>query len=248
MTSQSVITISQAFNKALVSCLHPKVWVAFFIPFISFIITFILLGSFLWGSIDKLIDYSFSFLPWLQNSNTWLIDVIGFGFLNTFSWLATFLTVTLIGVIIAITLSALLVTDMLMKHLHNKHYSEIIPEGVSLKADIKNTLYYAAILVITILVGLPLWFFPPLAFVWQIYWTRFFFSRSLPFDTLCNFATMDEIQSIRKKYVNPNEKMGLFCALFNYIPFAALVLPIFSILWFGHYNMSILIHERQTRA
>lgn len=244
MSQYNSPSISKAFGQALSSCFHPKIWVAFLIPILSFIVTSILFASFLWSTIDGWIDYALSLVGWINSMDAWMLDTLSFGIMGSISWLATFLTVGLLGAMTAVVITAVVVDDMLINHIYKKHFGHLQARGISLKQDIKNTLYYAAILVITIIVGLPLWFFPPIAIIWQVYWARFFFSRTLPFDALCNYASNDELTSILQQEKSANGKIGLWCALFNYVPFAAVFVPIFAILWFGHYNFAVLEQKR----
>ncbi|SES63061.1 EI24 domain-containing protein [Thorsellia anophelis] len=245
MANINTPSISTAFKQALISCFHPKVWLAFCIPFLTFIVSSILLGTFFGGLINDLITFLFSKISWVESINLWFDNTLGFGVTSFFIWLATFLTVLALGGITAVVISALIVDDMLIKHIYKKKFAHLDIKGVSLKQDIKNTLYYAGIFVVTIFIGLPLWFIPPIAIAWQIYWTRFFFSRTLPFDALCDYANDSEIKQILSSEKPANEKIGLFCALLNYIPTAALFVPIFAILWFGYYNFAVLDQRRQ---
>lgn len=239
--------VGQAFWRAMVSQVHPRMIFALFLPFIVITVLAVLL---LWLGWTPLTDWlgqelSDSPLPGVIN------PVIGATtFVAIQAWLipmAAAIILLPIAGIAGLAVAAVWVMPLVLSHVGRRDYPDVAPLGKHATViSVWNALWVSVLFILGWLITLPLWLVPPLGFVLSIFWWSFAFSRMMRVDALVDHATPDERRFILRDRNMGYWLLGLGCALINLIPPAWIVLPVFSGLVFAHYSFNALRQLRQS--
>lgn len=238
--------VGQAFTRAFVSQLQPRMLLAILMPFLLILLGFVVLTWLLWTPVQTWLTQLLSSWNAFQSIDTWLISLGLFSLkLYLVPLLALGVLLPLAGVL-GLVLAAVLVMPLVLSHLQGRDYPDLQKRGSSVSAmSIWNAIWVSGLFVVGWLITLPLWIFPPFAVILPIVWWTFAFTRLLRVDSLIEHATADERKYLWQKLGRSYWALGLIIALFNLFPPAWIILPVFSALVFAHFSLENL---RRLRA
>ncbi|WP_050462698.1 EI24 domain-containing protein [Herbaspirillum autotrophicum] len=214
-----------SFGRALVSQLHFRMlWLTVF----PFIISIIIWGVVLWLCLQPMID-------WLQN---YFVVNNGFGIAGTIlNWFNMGVLKTVIVPLIAMwTLLPLMILTALVfvglsavpaisRHIGARHYPLLEKRhGGTWWGSLWTSLWCFAIFVVVWIVTLPLSLFPPLAFVVHPLLWGWLTYRVMAYDTLADYASVDERRQILLQHRWPLLAIGAIAGSMGAAP---------TLLWLG---------------
>jgi hypothetical protein len=99
-------------------------------------------------------------------------------------------------------------------------------------------------MIILFVVLVPLYFIPLVNIIAINLPFYYFFHKMLHFDIGSSIFSKDEHENLKNKYTFPFRAYTLFLYLLSLIPFVALILPVFYIIYLGH-NYMLKIDTKQ---
>ena len=244
---RSLAMIVSALARGVASQFTPRMLALLVLPFFVAVSFWILSAWFLWEPVTG----------WFQTivfqGDGWMArgyrQVVPYGLGGLSTWIPNLFALLLlvpIAIATALALIALLAMPMVIRHLGNRTYPDVVRRGsLALGANLWNVLKSIAIFVVGYLLTMPLWLIPPLALIVPWLWWGWLTARLMRFDSLVEHAAAGErerlIRSDRRTYM----LLGLSVAVLNYIPPLFLVAPVLSALVFAHYSLSRLRESRR---
>lgn len=241
--------VGQAFRRALVSQVHPKMLAALFMPFaIALLGAIVLLWAF-WTPLTGWLDGQLSQWDLVNDFDQWLVAV-GLVSVKLFMIpvLAAGILLPLAG-ILGLVIAAVFVMPVVLRHVEKREYKDIRRQGQhAVAVGAWNAVLVGTIFVFGWLVTMPLWLFPPLALVLPVFWWAFAFSRIMRVDALVEHANGHERRLLWRRHNVQYWVMGLSLSIINLFPPMWLVLPVFSALVYAHYSLEALRQYRLQNA
>ncbi|MFZ2268577.1 MAG: EI24 domain-containing protein [Azonexus sp.] len=212
-----------------------------------------------WGYV--LVPASFSLLLWIGLSFwglgalvDWLLGqppmtlLIGWGI----AWLAHILAyvggwmaIFACAYLTASLLAALVVMPLLLKHLSESEYSDVVPMGKdSFLAAAANSVFASLLFIAGWLLTLPLWIVPGLSLLLPMVLMAWLNRRTFAYDALSMHATLEEWRAIRQQSKAPLFMLGFSMALLAHIPVIGLLVPVLAALSFVHFGLESLRRSR----
>lgn len=238
--------VGQAFLRALVSQLHPRMIFALFMPIIVTMVLGIILIWLGWTPLTEWLSQSLT-----ESAVPGMVDpVIGTaGFLVLKAWMIPVLAVIILlplAGIVGLAVAAIWIMPMVLAHLSRNNYPDVQPRGRhAFLISFWNATWVSIVFVTGWLITLPLWLIPPLGMVFSVFWWTFAFSRMMRIDAIADHASASERKDLLRERNIGFWSIGLLCALLNLIPPAWVFMPVFSGLVFAHFGLEAL---RQKRA
>ena len=160
------------------------------------------------------------------------------------SWIVSFLVYT-VGSFVVLWVSLFIslivigfLTPNILNILQKKYYPDVIFKGYgTITNSIVMLLKSLAIMIILFLVLVPFYFIPIVNIIAFNIPFFYFFHKMLHFDVGSTLLTEDNHIYFRGKYSTSFRLQTLFLYFIAMIPFAALVLPVFYIIYLGHNYM-----------
>ncbi len=160
------------------------------------------------------------------------------------SWIVSFLVYT-VGSFVVLWVSLFIslivigfLTPNILNILQKKYYSNIIFQGYgTITNSIIMLLKSLAIMIILFLVLVPFYFIPIINIIAFNIPFFYFFHKMLHFDVGSTLLTEDNHTYLSNKFATSFRLQTLFLYFLAMIPFAALVLPVFYIIYLGHNYM-----------
>ena len=157
------------------------------------------------------------------------------------SWIATFLVYTIgsfltlyFSIFVALIVIGLL-TPLILRELHRRHYQDVEMIGYSnIFEGIFLTLKWAITMLILFLVLIPVYFVPLLnivAFNLPLY---YFFHKMLTYDVASTICTKDEAIKIKFFHASTLRLKTLGLYLISLIPFVIFFASVFYVIYLGH--------------
>ena len=238
--------VAQAFRRALVSQLHPRMLAALLLPFvIAFLGAVVLLWLF-WDPLTAWLNGEASDWGVLNTIDGWLVAA---GLFSLKLWLVPLMAAGIllpIAGILGLVIAAVFVMPLVLRHLENREYKGVGRQGANtLVLGTWNAIWVGVLFCAGWLVTMPLWLIPPFALVLPVFWWAFAFTRMLRVDAMIEHASAAERRLLWRRYNRQFWLMGGCLALINLIPPAWLVIPVFSALVYAHFCLEAL---RQLRA
>ena len=267
----TMVSVLDAFWRAVAYCLHPRVIVLSLLPlFIAAGLTFAL-GYFFWepavaGVRGTLESWSLlnAFMQWLD----------AMGAANFRTVLAPLIVVALcvpVVVVLSLLLVATMMTPSLTRLVAQRRFAQLERKrGAGLWASVAWSLGCTLLALAALLVSLPFWLVPPLALVLPPLIWGWLTYKVIVFDVLAEHAAADERRRIVHEHRWPLLGMGVVAGYLGAAPallwalsaatliFAPLLIVVsvwlytlvfaFSSLWFAHYALATLHRLRQRAA
>lgn len=239
-------SVGQAFRRALVSQLHPKMLFALFLPFIIALLGGIVLLWAFWAPLTAWLSGEAANWGMLTTVDQWML---GIGLFSLQAYLVPLLAIAILlplSGILGLVIAAVFVMPLVLRHLEQREYRGLIRQGqMSTALGIWNAVWVGGLFVIGWLLTMPLWLFPPFPILLPIFWWAFAFTRMLRVDAVIEHASPVERRIIWKRHNRKYWVMGLILSLINLFPPAWLVLPVFSALVYAHFSLEALRQLRQ---
>ncbi len=242
------ISLLVVSKQTLVSLLYPQVVLLFLIPFLISVILVAVMFWLTWGFWYGWMQHGFQFInPWWQNILSYLPVFIADA-LATMGPFATLLLVIFLFAVVAplilvlnLTLTSILASSYLVQFLAHKDFKNLEKKGSArLIGGIYNTVTSGLLFIIMWFVTLPLWLIPGAQLLLPVLLTAWLNKRVGLFDALAEFASVEEIAFIKQQYSGQAYVLGLLTTVFNFLPFAILFSPVFALIAFTYFGLSVL--------
>ena len=262
--------IFDAFWRAALYCLRPRVIFLSLLPLILVIGATVGLGYFFWtDAMDQVLRLLQS-SAFVNHGWAWL-DSVGWGRIKmVLAPLIVIFTVTPVIVIVCILIVSLLMTPVLVRLVAQRRFPHLEQRnGASFWNGVTWGLGSAVLALIALLVSVPLWFVPPLVLVLPPLIWGWLTYRVMAFDALSSHASKEECHSILKAYRPQLLGMGVLSGYLGaapslvwvsgafFPPWFVFLAPLaiwiytlvfaFSSLWFAHYCLSLLQNTRRAQ-
>ena len=241
--------VGQAFGRALVSQLHPRMLFALLLPFFIMLFGAILLLVLALGPITEWLTQQLNQSTMLMAANEWMVSIGLFSLSGLNAWLAPFAVVMVllpVSGILGLVVAAVFVMPMVVTHISRTHFPALALQGQNATlVSIWNAGWVSAVFLLGWVFTLPFWLFPPLGLLVSLLWWTFAFSRIMRLDAIVEHATAQERTVLLARNGTGFWSIGMVCALLNLIPPAWIFLPVFSGLVYTHYGLEAI---RQLRA
>ncbi len=238
--------VAQAFRRALISQLHPRMLAAILLPFFIAFLGAVLLLWFFWDPLTAWLNGEASSWGVLNTIDGWLVAA---GLFSLKLWLVPVMAAGILlpmAGILGLVIAAIFVMPLVLRHLEHREYQGVGRQGKNtLVLGTWNAAWVGLLFCIGWLLTMPLWLIPPLALVLPVFWWAFAFARMLRVDALIEHASVAERRLLWRRYNRHFWLMGGCLALLNLIPPAWLFIPVFSALVFAHFCLDAL---RRLRA
>jgi hypothetical protein len=260
--------VIDAFWRAAVYCLHPRVIALSFLPLLITIAAALGLGYLFWNDAVEALRQQLETWAWVHLVYSGL-QTIGLAGLRAVMAPAMLLFLCIPFIIMACLLMvALFMTPAMVSLVGERRFAQLErKKGASLLVSILWSLGSTLAACLALVVSLPLWLVPPLVLILPPLIWGWLSYRVMAFDCLADHASVQERQSILHEHRVPLLFMGLFTGYLGALPsvlwasgamfiaMAPVLLPLaiwiytlifaFSSLWFSHYCLAVL---EQTRA
>jgi len=244
--------VAEAFWRALVSQLHPRMLFALLLPFLIMLVGAILLLVLALGPLTDWLNQQLSESTLLIAANDWMLSVGLFSLMAIKAWIVPFAVVIVllpISGILGLTVAAIFVMPMVVNHVSRQHFSGLALQGQhALVVSVWNAVWVSVIFVLGWILTLPFWLFPPLGLLVSLLWWTFAFSRIMRIDAIVEHATAQERRLLIERHGTGFWIIGMCCALMNLVPPAWIFLPVFSGLVYTHYGLGALQRLRAERT
>ncbi len=144
-------------------------------------------------------------------------------------WLSLFVAIIIVGFL----------TPSILKNLQKKYYQDVQFDGYG---DIANSAFalikYLLIMLLLFIVLSPLYFIPLINIIAVNIPFYYFFHKMLHFDVGSTLMSKEDHQIFKIKNSFSIKLQTLFLYFLSLIPFVALILPVFYIIYLGHNYMS----------
>lgn len=238
--------VLNAFLRALLSQLHPKMLVLLVVPFVVAILFWIVVGAVVW---DPLTD--FLRVELFQDSRVlrWIYGWTARFGVSDLGGLASVLVALMLIVplmfVTALLLIALLAMPAVSRHLAGRTYRDVERRGSwSVAAGLWNAVAATTVFMAGYLLTMPLWLIPPLGFVVPWFFWGWLTARVMRFDSLVEFADPAERRTLIRRHRVDYLVLGLLVTALNYVPPLFLLTPTLSALAFGHFSLDALRRHR----
>ena len=260
--------IFDAFWRAAVYCLHPRVIALSFLPLILMAALSFGLGYFFWESAVAAVS------DWLQANELvatalgWL-DSVGAGALrNVFGPLIVLALVTPLIVMLSLLLVGLMMTPAMVTLVSERRFPGLERKhGASLMRSAMWSLGSTLMALLALVASLPLWLVPPLVMVLPPLIWGWLTYRVFAYDALAEHASADERQQLFVSHRHHFLVIGVISGYLGAIPsllwasgamfiaMAPLLVPLavwvytlvfaFASLWFSHFALAALQQLRR---
>lgn len=261
--------VANAYGRALLSQLRPKMLLLSIIPFMMSIV---LWGVLLYFGLPPLID----FIQALFTDNDWFaassstLQAVGLGMLKTVvvPLLAMFMLLPLM-ILTALLFMGIAAMPAIVRHVGDNAFPALErKQGGSWFGGVAKALGLFGIFIIGWLLVLPLYAFPPVAVTAHVLLWAWLTSRVMAYDALVDHASAEEREALVKRHAKPLLVMGVVSGLAGALPGLAwlggavinivlfpfvaalaiwmyVVIFIFTGLWFAFYCMEALSELRR---
>jgi hypothetical protein len=257
-----------AFWRAAVYCLHPRVILLSLAPVLLAGGTVLLLGWLYWAAAVDAVQHMLSFWTLTDAVLGWL-DRQGFeGLRAIIAPLIIVLLAVPIVVLLSLLLVALLMTPSIVGLVARRRFPTLELRGGSAGwQTVLWSLGVTALALVLLLASIPLWLIPPLGLVLPPLIWGWAGGRIFAFEVLADHADASERRLLLKTHRGPLLAMGVVSGLMGAVPsvvwafgaFALVLAPLllivsvwlytlvfaFASAWFAHYALSALQAHRQ---
>lgn len=242
------VKLGSVLSASAGSLLYPQVVLLFFLPFLVSIILVILGFWLTWGFwLSYFESGPLALQPYwiwlLENSPQWLEPVLKV--LSSIAPGLLFLVLLILSYPFVIALNLLfvsiLVSTYLVKFLAARNYKNLQALGRPRFVEgLWNTISSAGLFLLYWFLSLPLWLIPGAQIAIPFLLTAWLNRRICQFDSLTDFASDDEMKTIRQQNSDLGFIMGLLTAALNFLPFAFFMSPVMTMVGFTHLNLQTL--------
>lgn len=161
------------------------------------------------------------------------------------AWLGGWMAIFAGAYLTASLLAAVLIMPLLLKHLANGEYRDVVPMGKdSFVAATVHSLWASALFIIGWLISLPFWLIPGMALLLPLLLMASFNRRTFAYDALSMHATAEEWKGLWREERRPLFMLGLAMAVLAHVPVVGLLVPTLAALAFVHFGLEALRRSR----
>jgi len=257
-----------AFWRAAMYCLHPRVIALSVLPLIIMVAISLGLGYFFWSDAVEAIRSQLSNYELLNTMVRWL-EGLGLGNLRMVLAPALLLCLAIpVIVIVSLLFVAMLMTPAMVALVAERRFPQLErKQGGSMLASLFWSLGSTLLAVVALVVSIPLWLIPPLILVLPPLIWGWLTYRVMSYDAMVDHASSQERRQIFKEHRMPLLAIGVLSGYLGaapsliwasgamFVAMAPLLVPIaiwiytlvfaFSSLWFAHYVLAALEQLRR---
>ncbi len=262
--------ILDAFWRAALYCLRPRVIFLSLLPLILVIGVTVGLGYLFWDTAMDQVRVVLESSAFVNHGWAWL-DSVGWGRIKTvLAPLIVIFAVTPVIVIVCILVVSLLMTPVLVRLVAQRRFPNLEQRnGASFWNGVTWALGSTLLALVALMVSIPLWFVPPLVLVLPPLIWGWLTYRVMAFDALSTHASKEECHSLLKTYRPQLLGMGVLSGYLGaapslvwasgafFPPWFVFLAPLaiwiytlvfaFSSLWFAHYCLALLHNTRRAQ-
>ena len=181
-----------------------------------------------------------------QPPMSWITAWGAFWLANVLAAVGGWLVLLSASYLIALVLTAVIVLPLLLNHLADVDYPDVVRMGRdSFVGGAWNSLWAAVLFIAGWLVTLPLWLIPGVGLVLPFFWMAWLNRRTFAYDALSVHAADAEWRELRRKKAMPMLLLGFAMAALATIPFLGLFAPSLAALAYVHFCLEALRRLRQ---
>ena len=262
-------SVVDAFWRAAVYCLHPRVIALSFLPLVLMVALSFALGYFFWEQAVAGVTAGLHSNEWIAMALGWL-DSMGAGALRgVVGPLVVLALATPVVVVVSMLLVALLMTPALVSLVAERRFPLLERKhGASWLGSLGWSFLSTLWALLAMVASLPLWLIPPLAMVLPPLIWGWLTHRVFAYDALADHASAEERRRLLVQHRAPLLLMGVLSGFLGGLPsvlwasgavfvaMAPVLVPVaiwiytlvfaFSSLWFTHFVLAALAHDRCT--
>ncbi len=263
--------VVDAFWRAAVYCLHPRVIVLSLLPLGIMVVLSLGLGYLFWNDAVDMVRVQLDSFQLVTLFGDWLAG-LGLSGLRAVLAPALLLFVMIPFIVIASLLFvSVMMTPAMVSLVSERRFADLErKKGGSWWASLFWSLGSTLLASVVLLVSLPLWLIPPLVLILPPLIWGWLTYRVMAYDALADHASTDERRELFKRYRGPLLGIGILSGYLGAVPsllwasgamfiaMAPVVVPVaiwiytlvfaFSSLWFAHYALAMLAKLRQGAA
>jgi hypothetical protein len=257
-----------AFWRAAMYCLHPRVIALSVLPLIIMVVISLGLGYFFWNDAVEAIRSQIGNYELVSTLVRWL-EGLGLGGLRMVlaPALLLFMAIPVI-VIVALLFVALLMTPAMVALVAERRFPQLERKrGGSLFTSLFWSLGSTLLAAVALIISIPLWLIPPLILVLPPLIWGWLTYRVMSYDAMVDHASSEERRQIFKEHRLPLLVIGVLSGYLGaapsliwasgamFVAMAPILVPVaiwiytlvfaFSSLWFAHYTLSALEQLRK---
>ncbi len=233
--------VGQAFRRALVSQLHPRMLAALFLPFLVAILGAALLLWFFWTPLTGWLDQEASSWGIFNTVDGWLVAL---GLFSLKLWMVPLLAAGLLlpmAGILGLGIAAVFVMPLVLQHLEKRDYPGLRRQGQHATVlGTWNAIWVGFLFCVGWVLTMPLWLLPPMALVLPVFWWAFAVNRMLRVDAMIEHASGPERRLLWRRHTRSLWLMAGILAVINLVPLFWLVMPVFSALVYAHFSLDAI--------
>ena len=256
-------SVIDAFWRAAVYCLHPRVIALSFLPLIITVVSVLGLGYFFWNEAVEALRVQLETWAWV-NLLASALQTIGLGGLRTVMAPALLLFASIPFIVMACLLMvAFFMTPAMVALVGERRFAQLErKKGASLLASVVWTIISTLGAGLAMALSVPLWLLPPLVLILPPLIWGWLTYRVMAFDCLALHASADERRQLMQEHRFQLLSIGLVSGYLGALPsvlwasgamfiaMAPVLVPLaiwvytlvfaFSSLWFAHYCLAML--------
>jgi hypothetical protein len=257
-----------AFWRAAMYCLHPRVIVLSILPLVIMGVASLTLGYFFWDSAAEAIRVQLGSFELVDAMVRWL-EVLGLGQLQSvLPKVLLLLLIIPVIIIVSLLFVAILMTPAMVSLVAERRFPQLErKQGGSLLASLFWSLGSTSLAAVALIVSIPLWLIPPLILVLPPLIWGWLTYRVMSYDALVDHASSEERRQIFKEHRAPLLAIGVISGYLGaapsliwasgamFVAMAPILVPVaiwiytlvfaFSSLWFAHYTLAALEQLRK---
>lgn len=237
-TENSIQRVGIALKRAVVSQLHPKMLAALLLPLLVALVGAFVLVWFFWTPLSNWLLLVLGDVGLIEAVDQWMVEVGLFSLKAYIVPIVVALIVLPSSGILGLIVAAVFVMPLALQHIQKRYHPQLKRSGeFSTVLSASNACWVGLCFVIGWLITLPFWLLPFLGVLLPVFWWAYAFTKILRVDSMIEHATKTERVILRKRYRRDYWILGTIMALFNLIPPAWLIMPVFSALVFAHFSL-----------
>ncbi len=257
-----------AFWRAAMYCLHPRVIALSVLPLIIMGAVALGLGYFFWNDAVEAIRSQLGNYELVNTMARWL-ESLGLGGLRMVLAPALLLFMAIPAIVItALLFVAILMTPAMVALVAERRFPQLErKQGGSMVASLFWSLGSTSLAAVALIVSIPLWLIPPLILVLPPLIWGWLTYRVMSYDALVDHASSEERRQIFKEHRAPLLAIGVISGYLGaapsliwasgamFVAMAPILVPVaiwiytlvfaFSSLWFAHYTLAALEQLRK---
>lgn len=263
--------VLDAFWRAAVYCLHPRVIALSFLPLALMVVVSLGLGYFFWNDAVELIRLQLGAWIWMDWLGQWL-DRLGLEGLRLVLAPALLLFATIPFIVVAslLAVSVFMMPAMVSLVSERRFHGLERRRGGTFVGSFLWSLGSTLAACLALLVSVPLWLIPPLVLILPPLIWGWLTYRVMAYDALAEHASSEERRQLFRAHRWPFLGIGIATGYLGALPsvlwasgamfiaMAPVLVPLaiwiytlvfaFASLWFSHYALAVLAQLRQAPA